>query len=92
MAREGAGGGPVSALSTASLPAQKQDALPESFARLARRPLPESGGLTALRPGADSAPSLLYLYVFDWHASGKLIVYGLAGGAKAPGPGIATTG
>jgi Fe-S cluster assembly protein SufD len=39
-------------LSTASLPAQKQDALPESFARLARRPIPESGGLTALRRAA----------------------------------------
>ena len=40
-------------------------------------------GLSALRPAtADDTPSLLYLYVFDWHASGKLIVYGLAGGAK----------
>jgi hypothetical protein len=37
-------------------------------------------GMTALRPGAAGKPSLLYLYVFDWHVSGRLIVYGLTGG------------
>jgi hypothetical protein len=37
-------------------------------------------GMTALRPGAEGKPALLYLYVFDWHVSGKLIVYGLTGG------------
>lgn len=40
-------------------------------------------GLSALRPAiTDGGPPLLYLYVFDWHASGKLIVYGLTGGVK----------
>jgi hypothetical protein len=37
-------------------------------------------GLSALRPGGRGKPSLMYLYVFDWHASGKLTVYGLTGG------------
>ena len=37
-------------------------------------------GVTALRPGVDGDPSRLHLFVFDWHKSGRLIVYGLAGG------------
>ena len=39
-------------------------------------------GLSALHPGGDGQPSLLYLYVFDWHASGQLVVYGLTGGVR----------
>jgi len=39
-------------------------------------------GASTLRPGAAGDPGRLYLHVFDWHASGKLTVYGLAGGAK----------
>ena len=37
-------------------------------------------GMTGLRPAEGGKPALLYLYVFDWHVSGKLVVYGLTGG------------
>jgi hypothetical protein len=39
-------------------------------------------GLAGIRRGDGGAPSLVYLYVFDWHASGKVVVYGLAGGVR----------
>jgi hypothetical protein len=37
-------------------------------------------GLSGLKPAPSGEPTCIYLYVFDWHASGKLIVYGLTGG------------
>jgi hypothetical protein len=39
-------------------------------------------GLSALRPAADGKPATVLLYVFDWHASGKLVVYGVTGGVR----------
>src|SRR4051812_35816606 len=39
-------------------------------------------GLSAVRPGLDGNPPLMFLYVLDWHASGRLVVYGLTGGFK----------
>jgi alpha-L-fucosidase len=39
-------------------------------------------GVCTSRPAAGDAPSRLYLHVFDWHASGSVIAYGLAGGVK----------
>jgi hypothetical protein len=39
-------------------------------------------GLAATRPGGEGNPTLTYLYVFDWHASGKMIIYGLTGGVR----------
>ena len=36
-------------------------------------------GFCTYRPAADGEEKL-YLHVFDWHASGKVIVYGLGGG------------
>jgi hypothetical protein len=44
-------------------------------------PLPEQPwGFCTCRPAADAQPPRLYLHVFDWHASGRVIVYGLVGG------------
>jgi hypothetical protein len=43
---------------------------------------PQPWGLSALGPAEAGALHPIYLYVFDWHASGKLIVYGLTGGVK----------
>src|SRR3954467_15537835 len=43
-------------------------------------------GLSALRPGLDGTPPLMFLYVLDWHASGRLVVYGLTGGVKGAAP------
>lgn len=40
---------------------------------------PQPWGMCATRAGGDGA-TLTYLYVFDWHASGKVVVYGLTGG------------
>lgn len=37
-------------------------------------------GHCTYRRAAGDKPATLYLHVFDWHASGKLAVYGLAGG------------
>jgi alpha-L-fucosidase len=39
-------------------------------------------GVCTSRPAAEGAPTRLYLHVFDWHASGNVIAYGLAGGVK----------
>lgn len=39
-------------------------------------------GYSTYRAARDGQPAKLYLHVFDWHASGKVIAYGLAGGAK----------
>ena len=39
-------------------------------------------GPAAVRRGAGNGPTLIYLYVFDWHASGKVVVYGLTGGVR----------
>src|SRR4051794_30446852 len=39
-------------------------------------------GVCTARPAAGDAPARLYLHVFDWHASSKVIAYGLAGGVK----------
>jgi alpha-L-fucosidase len=39
-------------------------------------------GVCTSRPSAGAAPVRLYLHVFDWHASGQAIAYGLAGGVK----------
>ena len=39
-------------------------------------------GLTAMRSGGNDRPSLLYLYVFDWHVSGTLPIYGMTGRVK----------
>jgi hypothetical protein len=39
-------------------------------------------GLSAVRPGLEGNPPLMFLYVLDWHASGRLVVYGLTGGFK----------
>src|SRR5690242_2056203 len=39
-------------------------------------------GVCTSRPAAGDAPAKLYLHVFDWHASGDVIAYGLAGGVK----------
>ena len=36
-------------------------------------------GTSTLRPATASDPARLHLLVFDWHASGKLIAYGLTG-------------
>ena len=36
-------------------------------------------GTSTLHPVTASEPSRLYLLVFDWHASGNLITYGLTG-------------
>jgi hypothetical protein len=35
-------------------------------------------GFSTFRPAAPDQPARLYLHVLDWHASGKLTVYGLA--------------
>ena len=43
---------------------------------------PQPWGLTALGPAEPKQLHPIYLYVFDWHASGKLTVYGLTGGVK----------
>ena len=43
---------------------------------------PQPWGLSTLGPAEPGSPHPIYLYVFDWHASGKLIVYGLTGGVK----------
>ena len=43
---------------------------------------PQPWGISALGPADAGAVHPIYLYVFDWHASGKLIVYGLTGGVK----------
>ena len=43
---------------------------------------PQPWGLSALGPADPGKPHPIYLYVVDWHASGKLIVYGLTGGVK----------
>jgi hypothetical protein len=43
---------------------------------------PQPWGLSALGPAEAGALHPIYLYVFDWHASGKLTVYGLTGGVK----------
>jgi hypothetical protein len=37
-------------------------------------------GLVGQPTGAAAAPGTLHLFVFDWHASGRLVVYGLVGG------------
>jgi hypothetical protein len=39
-------------------------------------------GIAAIRPGAGNDPALIYLYVFDWHVSGNVVVYGLTGGVR----------
>src|SRR5438874_2290445 len=38
--------------------------------------------LISRRPAGGGAPDTLYLHVFDWHASGKVVVYGLATDVK----------
>jgi hypothetical protein len=45
------------------------------FAPLADQPW----GVAAIQ-ARDGAPPRIYLFVFDWHASGKVVVYGLTGG------------
>ena len=40
-------------------------------------------GVCTMRTGTDDAPTRLYLHVFDWHASGKVVVYGLTGGVTS---------
>lgn len=37
-------------------------------------------GLVGQSPAAGEARRALHLFVFDWHASGRLVVYGLVGG------------
>jgi hypothetical protein len=37
-------------------------------------------GRSAFRERTADAPARVYLYVFDWHVSGSLVVYGLTGG------------
>ena len=37
-------------------------------------------GICTLRSGKGKDPVRLYLHVFDWHTSGKIVVYGLTGG------------
>ena len=50
-------------------------------------PLPEllpsqPWGICTLRAGKLKEPARLYLHVFDWHTSGKIVVYGLTGDVK----------
>jgi hypothetical protein len=47
------------------------------FAPLAGQPW----GVTAIQ-SRDNGPARIYLFVFDWHASGKVVVYGLTGGVR----------
>jgi hypothetical protein len=50
----------------------------ESFINVYKAPLTATPwGSATLRPAAGDAAAKLYLHVFNWHASGKLIVYGL---------------
>lgn len=54
----------------------------ESIESVGAGPLKEMPwGYSTYRPARDG-PARLYLHVFDWHASGKVIAYGLAGGVK----------
>lgn len=78
-------------------PVQLPPSAPESaraWARANREALADIGRVDGLgeqpwgpaaidrRDGAAAGvPTRIYLYVFDWHASGQLVVYGLAGGA-----------
>ena len=39
-------------------------------------------GMTAVRAGGKDQPSLLYLYVFDWHVGGELTMYGMTSRVK----------
>lgn len=39
-------------------------------------------GLVSRRPAGGGAADTLYLHVFDWHAGGKVVVYGLAADVK----------
>jgi len=47
------------------------------FAPLADQPW----GMAAIQT-REGAPPPIYLFVFDWHASGKVVVYGLTGGVQ----------
>ena len=72
------------------LPAPGGDALREwirvnrrSLHGISQSELPEQPwGLSATSAAGDGTRSM-FLYVFDWHASGRLVVYGLTGGVEA---------
>ena len=55
----------------------------ESVGGVQPSPLPDQPwGWCTYRPASGGQPGRLYLHVFDWHASGKTIVYGLGGDVK----------
>jgi hypothetical protein len=59
------------------------DAHRGALSNLRPSPLAEQPwGLAALRPRTDDSPAALHLFVFDWHKSGDLVVYGLTGGVR----------
>jgi hypothetical protein len=55
----------------------------ESVIEIGGNPLPDQpwGQITTKPPRADHGP-LLYLHLFDWHASGQVVVYGLGTDVK----------
>jgi hypothetical protein len=53
----------------------------ESFVNVYKAPLKVTPwGAATFKPAAGEAPPKLYLHVFNWHASGKVIAYGLDAG------------
>ena len=56
----------------------------ESVRGVKPSPLPDQPwGFCTFRPAEGGREAKLYLHVFDWHASGQLVVYGLTGGGPA---------